>query len=81
MLSDGLKDIDLSKIKTSELVPKQEEESEEVVQPQEPVPEVPSGTTAQNTIEPELIQINEQFLNSEIPGLDSDLLRSDININ
>ena len=80
MLSDGLKDIDLSKIKTSELVPKQEEESKEVVKCFI-VPEVPSGTTAQNTIETELIEINEQFLNSEIPGLDSDLLRSDININ
>ena len=73
MLSGGLTNMDLSKLELIELVPKEDEEPAEVV-----IPDVPSDTTTtQNTTEQELIPINEQFLNSEIPDLNSDLLRTD----
>ena len=78
MLSGGLTNMDLSKLELIELVPKEDEEPAEVVIPQVPIPDVPSDTTTtQNTTEQELIPINEQFLNSEIPDLNSDLLRTD----
>ena len=76
MLSDGVTNIDLSKLNTADLVFK------EIEKPEEPVVVLPdelrevenqnpvSYTTAQNTSEKVLQQFNENFLNSD---LNSDL--------
>ena len=76
MLSDGVTNIDLSKLNTADLVFK------EIEKPEEPVVVLPdelrevenqnpvSYTTAQNTSEKVLQQFNEKFLNSD---LNSDL--------
>ena len=74
MLSDGVTNMDLSKLKTADLVFK------EIDEPEEPVVVLPdflrevenpaSDTTALNTSEKVLFQANEKFLNSD---LNSDL--------
>ena len=56
MLSDGVTNMDLSKLKTADLVPV-------VVLPDE-LREV--DTNAQNTSEKVLFQFNEKFLNSDL---------------
>ena len=61
MLSDGVTNMDLSKLKTADLVPV-------VVLPDvlQEVENPASDTTAQNTTEKVLSQFNEKFLNSDL---------------
>ena len=61
MLSDGVTNMDLSKLKTADLVPV-------VVLPDvlQEVENPASDTTAQNTSEKVLFQFNEKFLNSDL---------------
>ena len=64
MLSDGVTNMDLSKLKTADLVPVVvlPDELREVREVENPA----SDTTAQNTSEKVLFQFNEKFLNSDL---------------
>ena len=68
MLSDGVTNIDLSKLTTADLVLKEIEEPEVVVLPDDlrEVENPAINTAAQNTSEKVLLQFNEKFLNSDL---------------
>ena len=67
MLSDGVTNIDLSKLPTEDLVLKEIEPEVVVLRDELREVENPaSDTTAQNTSEKVLLQFNEKFLNSDL---------------
>ena len=67
MLSDGVTNIDLSKLPTEDLVLKEIEPEVVVLRDELREVENPaSDTTAQNTSEKVLFQFNEKFLNSDL---------------